>query len=369
MVLSLNDYVYCSPDSLYHIKMDKLDFRASTGRLKIRKFAVVPKYAEMDFAKIAGYPKARFNVSCNDISLGGIDFPLYLSKQELFAREMQIENGFVAIFTTNEFSDKALPKHGRFPHQLLQTLNRWVTVQKLKLHNIDLSYSAYNKESKQRGTITFDNTAGTISNLTNVPKYKGLNPVMSAKLSSRFMNKGDLKVDFRFHLSAANGFFKYSGNLRQMDGRALNKITKPLAMLQIKSGYIDELKFEVRADENHALGKLDFRYHNLGVRLLQRSEDSERLVAKGWLSFLANNLIINSENPSRDGKLVTAGINYRRPETASFFSFLYKSLFQGIKHSIGFTPEKEKAIRSQIEKFEKMKSDRDKRRENRLKRR
>lgn len=365
VVLSMNNYVYATADSMYHIKMNKLDFRASTGRLKIRQFAVIPRHAEMDFAKVAGFAKDRFNIALNQISLGGINFPLYLSTQELFAKNMNIENGFVAVFNNNELPGKGIPKRGKFPHQLLQTLRGVVTVQKLKLDNIDISYSEYDSDSKEKGILTFNNTSGLISNLTNSPKYKKLNPVMSADLHSSFMNKGALDVGFKFHLTARHGFYKYKGSLRNMDGRVLNKVTRPLAMLQIKSGYIDDLSFDIRANENIASGKLDFRYHNLGVRLLERPQDSERLVKKGWLSFLANNLIINSGNPDRNGKYVSATINYRRAPTASFFNFLYKSLFQGIRHSIGFTAEKEKEIKLQIERFEKMKSDRDQRREQR----
>lgn len=368
VVLNMNDYIYRSPDSLYHIRMNKLDFRASTGRLKIKQFTVVPQHPEMEFSKAVGYAKDRFNMSFNEITLGGIDFPLYISRQELFAKNMEINNGFVAVFNSNELPGKKIPKKGQFPHQLLQNLEGTLTVQKLQLNDIDLSYSTYNRRSKQKGSLTFNKTSGTITNLTNAPRFKALNPVMSAKLHSKFMDQGTLDVDFKFHLTAKNGFFNYKGTLRNMDGRLLNKITRPVALLQIKSGQIDELHFDIRAKEDLALGTLDFRYHDLGVRLLEPAEDSDRLVGKGFMSFLANNLIINSGNPDRNGKFVSAKINYQRPPTASFFSFIHKSLFQGIRHSIGFTAEKEKEIKTQIEKFEKMKADREQRRENRRKR-
>ena len=365
VVLSMNDYLYCSPDSLYQIRMNKLDFRASTGRLKVKQFTVTPKYAEMEFAKAAGYAKERFNISLNEITLGGIDFPLYISRQELLAGEMQVNDGFVAIFNTNQYPRGDKPKNSKFPHQLLQTLPGTLTLKKVRLNNIDVSYAAYNKNSKEKGTLSFNKTSGTITNLTNAARFKALNPVMSAKLHSRFMDKGELDLDFKFHLTATNGFFKYSGDLRNMEGRLLNKITRPIAMIQIKSGYIDHLHFDIRADQRVANGKLDFRYHDLGVRLLEPSDDAQRLVGRGWMSFLANNLIINSSNPDRNGKLITASINYNRPPEAPFFSYLHKSVFQGIRYSIGFTPDKEKEIKEQVQKFEQMKADREQRRERR----
>ncbi len=368
VVLTMNDYLYCSPDSLYQIRMNKLDFRASTGRLKVKQFTITPQHTEMEFAKAAGYAKDRFNISLNEITLGGIDFPLYISRQELFAKEMQVNDGFVSIFNTNEYPRIGKPGGGKLPHQLLQTLPGTLTLQKVLVNNIDLSYSAYNKFSKEKGTITFNKTGGTITNLTNAARYKALNPIMSAKLHSRFMDQGALTLDFKFHLTAANGFFKYSGDLKNMEGRLLNKITRPIAMLQIKSGHIDQLHFDIKADQRLATGKLEFRYHDLGVRLLEPSADAQRLVAKGWMSFLANNLIINSSNPGRNGQFVTANINYKRPPDAAFFSYLHKSLFQGIRYSIGFTPEKEKEIKRQIQRFEQMKADREQRRERRKRR-
>ena len=77
---------------------------------------------------------------------------------------------------------------------------------------------------------------------------------------------------------------------------------------------------------------------------------------------MANALIINSDNPSANGKFIAAKINYKRQPTASFFSFIWRSLFQGAKYSVGVTPQKEAEINAQIAKFEKMITDRDERR-------
>jgi hypothetical protein len=55
----LNDYSFATPDSLYHINVNQMDFRAATGRLKINEFALVPRYDEMEFVKKAGIEKQR----------------------------------------------------------------------------------------------------------------------------------------------------------------------------------------------------------------------------------------------------------------------------------------------------------------------
>lgn len=107
-MINLNNYVYHTPDKMYNIQLDKLDFRATTGKLRINSFALVPLHDEMNFGKVAGFAKERFNIKMSDIMLNGIDLPLYISKQELWAKEMAITNGFVSVFNHN-----GLPKNTR----------------------------------------------------------------------------------------------------------------------------------------------------------------------------------------------------------------------------------------------------------------
>ncbi len=101
------------------------------------------------------------------------------------------------------------------------------------------------------------------------------------------------------------------------------------------------------------------------MALLKKEEGKQRLVKKGLLSILANALVIYSDNPSKDGKFTSAPINFKREPTASFFNFIWKSLFQGVKYSVGVTPRKEAEIKAQVAKFEKMRDDRDERRRRR----
>jgi len=95
---------------------------------------------------------------------------------------------------------------------------------------------------------------------------------------------------------------------------------------------------------------------------MKKEEGKDRLVRQGLISFLANNLVIYSDNPSAEGKFTSATINYQREITASFFNYIWKTLFQGVKYSVGVSPQKEAEIKAQIAKFEKMKADRDERR-------
>ncbi|RZL26447.1 MAG: hypothetical protein EOO96_22590, partial [Pedobacter sp.] len=161
VLINLKNYSYKTPDSMYNIKLDQLDFKASTGLLNVSKFALEPRYDEMKFGEVAGFARDRFNIAMNNISLKGINLPLYISKQELRAKEMAIANGFVAVFNNNSLPKKEKENRiGKYPHQLLQKLGAPILIDKIRLKDININYALYNKESEQRGKISFEHTSG-----------------------------------------------------------------------------------------------------------------------------------------------------------------------------------------------------------------
>lgn len=364
----VNDYRYATPDSMYYISVNQFDFTASTGKINIKQFALTPRHSEEQFAKVAGYARDRFHIALNNINLNGINLPLYIQRKELLANEMSIEDGFVNVFNNNSYPKLNKNRTGSFPHQLLQRLKNTLTIKKINLSNIDISYAEFDRTSKQKGKIVFQQTGGTISNATNAKEAKQKNPMMYASLYSKVMGQGKLAVDFNFNLAAAKGNFGYKGTLEHLDGRKLNEIVKPLGLLQVNKGMINKLTFDINADQDIAKGRIDFLYNDLAVSLLKKEEGRDRLRKMGLLSILANALVLYSDNPSKDGKYTSAKINYKRDPTASFFNFIWRTLFQGVKYSVGVTPQKEAEIKAQVAKFEKMKTDREARRLRRLER-
>ena len=369
VIINLKDYKYPTPDKMYNLKLSQLDFRASTGRLRVNKFAVEPLYDEMKFGEVAGYAKDRFSILMNNISLSGINLPLYISRQELRAKEMTIANGFVAVFNNNSLPDRGkVSRIGKYPHQLLQSLGAPILVDKIKLKDIDISYAVYNKESQQRGRISFEHTSGIFSNATNIAAVKVKNPIMEAKLNTYLLGQGKLDVDFKFDLAANTGNFSYSGILQNFNARVLNQITKPLGLVRINRGNVDKLKFDFKADDFGTKGTVDFSYFDLSVALMKNDPEKDHLVKRGLLSFLANALIIKAENPGPNEKLISENVVYERPANTSFFNMIWKSLFVGIKHSVGITEEKQAKIRSHIATFKAIKESRELRRQKRIER-
>jgi hypothetical protein len=179
------------------------------------------------------------------------------------------------------------------------------------------------------------------------------------------MNVGSLQVNFRFNLNAKDGAFNYSGTLGKFDGRILDKLVKPLALVHVKSADVERLNFNVNANNYGGRGHLEFYYKNLNVELLKKVEGRKTLQTQGLISKVANAFIINNDNPDSKGDFRPGPINLKREPTVSFFSFLYKSLLDGLKPSVGFTRKTEGTVNkvvtkvsTLVDKFNKFKANR-----------
>ncbi|MFN0292887.1 hypothetical protein [Pedobacter helvus] len=361
----LNNYTYATPDSMYYIKASEFEFSASAKKLNIKEFALEPRYSEQEFAKVNGYARDRYSLQLNNIDFQGINLFAYIKNREVLADEMKIANGTLSVFNDNSYPKLLKDKTGKFPHQLFQKINIPITIKKINLNELDISYAEFDKESRQRGRISFNSTSGVITNVTNQLKYKKKNPIIEANLQSYLMEQGKLNVGFKFNVMAPKADFSYQGQLLNMDARQLNYVTRPLAMLQIKSCLVRSLTFDIKANDELAKGNVEFVYNDLSVGLMKQHENGQRLKRLGILSLLANAMVIYSDNPSANGKFTVAPVYYKRKPTGSFFNFVWKTLFQGVKYSIGFTPQKEAEIKSYVKRFEDMKDDREKRRSRR----
>ena len=356
--LYVNNYRFATPDSMYVLKINEFNLAAASGIVKIKKFEMEPRYAQGEFQKVNGYARDRFAIKMNSIVFKQINFQAYIKKREILADNMQISNGIISVSNNNSYPRIKKDRTGRFPHQLLQKFNALIRIDSIYLNSINVCYEEFNRKTQTSGRITFENTSGDIVNLTNLPKAKARNRIMRANLQSDLMGQGKLNIRFDFDLTSKTGDFAYQGELINLDLRKLNKLTKPLGLLQINKGILRRLSFDVIANENVAKGTLNFKYNNLYIALFTRNKDSVSVEKRRFLSLLVNVLVLYSDNPTVEGKYILSDINYRRIPTASFFSFIWKSLFQGIKYSVGFSPKMETYIKAEIERFKQMKRER-----------
>ena len=373
--VTLHDYKITMPSGLYDVGLKKIYFSTAQRNLVLDDVSLTPHNNYTQFYKKNG-PGDIFTLKFKKIAITDIDLQRFLRDQKLYAGVMDVNNADVKIYNNSNYKGKKTSKIGKDPHQALQRVALDMRLTRLNIKNTNIKYSETDATTGYTGIIAFSNTNGYILNVTNDAAAKKKNHFMVARINTRFMDVAPLQVNFKFNLTDKRGAFNYSGTLGKFDGKVLDKLVKPLAMVHVKSADVERLTFNVDANNYSGKGMLKFYYKNLNVELLKKVEGQRELQTQGFISKIANSLIIANDNPDKKGNFRPGPINLKREPTVSFFSFLYKGLLDGLKPSVGFSAKTENTVNKVVEKvgtvidkFNKFKEDRKLRREKRQKER
>lgn len=328
--LRLRDYRHRTADSLYWMVVRDVSYNAAESNLHIGQFSVEPRYSRSEFDKRVKVQQDRFDVEFNNIAVNQLEPKVLLEDQQIRAQRINIGNGHVHIYHNRILPSSNEIKTGQFPHQLLRKLAVPVLIDSLHAARVDVAYMEVNAKSQEAGTILFKQAGGLFRNITNIDSVIARNRHCVADLDAVFMQKGKLQARFDFFLDDKAGGFAISGQLKDMDGRELTPLTRPLALVEIKSCYLQEVSFDMRGNEKAASGTVKLLYNNLKIRLLKKDEETREIKRKGLMSLFANAIAINDSNP-RDGKLHIAHPRYTRDPRKSFFNLVWKTLFTGVK--------------------------------------
>lgn len=370
----IKDYKFATPDSLYKAAVNRIYFSTLKRLIYLDGVSFLPRYTKTDFYLKTHEAGDIYNLKFNRIAINSIDLQRFLRDQMLYAGTLNIANGNVQIYSNNAYKGIKSIKIGKDPEQSLQNVALDMQLKRINIKNTLISYSESDATSGYTGVITFNHTNATIFNVTNDDDVKKANPYMIAHINTRFMDAGNLNVNFNFNLASKTGAFNYNGTLGRFDGRKLDKLVKPLALVHVQSADIQKLHFNVDGSNYSGKGQLEFYYKNLNIQLLKKVEGKAELQTQGFISKLANTLIIEDENPNKKGIFRPGPINIKRDPRVSFFSFLYKALLDGLKPSVGFDKKTEgevnKAIvkvNSLVNKFKAFKANRRLKKEERKK--
>jgi len=348
MLMSMGRYELEIPESLYKVGFDSLYIRTDRRELIIEGLHYEPHVSRSEFYEAWGVAKDMIEMEYAKLTFSDLDLALFSRSQRIHTAALLIEEGNIHVSNNRLYPRRIMNKIGKSPHQELMKLNHPIKIDTVFVDNTHISYSEISEKYHQEGAITFERTTGWLANVTNDSLSLAQDQIATADLTTYVMNQGQLHALFTFDMLDERGAFTYKGTLGPMNGKAFNRILTPLLSAEIGSANIRGLRFEMQGHDHRNWGNLWFDYEDMKVNLMQMDE-AGNFSRKKLVSFLANELLINDSNPSKNGNYIVGRINYQRPAEFSFFKTLWKSLLEGIKQTAGITPEREARITSTAE--------------------
>jgi hypothetical protein len=321
------------------------EFGFSTGKRSayVKKFHMVPQFNRNDYTRKLGYQTDRMDVLVGKILIQRLDF-----------RELILGGGFRAgmiridSLVIDDYRDKRVPKRPGFkppmPQDGIRKLKMYVKIDSVVLNGGKATYSE--QVGDEPGSLFFDKMKGTFTGLTNDSMLLHAGLVSELKGTAYLMGKGKLDATVRFRFGDKKNAFTFSGVLGAIDLREINPMLTKLLPAEVKSGKIKEMVIPlVEADDDVAKGNLLFYYNDLSIAMTTKEQTTWNSIKKGVVNWVANDIVVNNDNPTKSGKMKTGVVLFHRDKEKGIINFLWKSTFSGLKSTMGFNSKEQKAIK------------------------
>jgi hypothetical protein len=282
------------------------------------------------------------DIQFENLLLQRVDFYELLSTGKFIAGKITLEN-----LNLDDYRDKRVASKPGFkppmPQEALRNLKTYVKVDTLEIKNSKARYTE--QVGNQAGTIFFNQINGTLTGLTNDSALLASGHTTVLKASARMFGKGKLNATFWFKFGDKNNSFRYTAEVRDMDLREVNPMLSKLAPAEVKSGRLNKLVVPmIYANDDNANGKLLFYYSDLAVEVKLKRETKWDRIKGNVVNTVANDLVLNDANPNDKGKMNEGTIYFERDKSKGIINFLWKSVFSGIKSTIGINSKQQKEL-------------------------
>lgn len=328
------DILYTSPSGLYRLRVKKMEASAAFSQWTVDSFTVKPKFSEREWSATLKYKQDRYDMSYPRIVIKGINFKKLQRNKRLAIDHILISNGQINIYADKGMPEKTTIASNNFPSLAFQRLGLPVTVQRIKIANMDVNYKELNPKSGRAGLVFFKALEGSLVNVSNDTLLLKQNPWLKCHFATLFLGKPRLTVDLAFNMVDKNGAFNYTGTLAGAPASFYNQLLEPITLARAEEGTIHGVHFRVKANRYGADVFTEMLYSDLKVAVLDVT--TGKLEKKGFLSLFVNWLAVKTNNPSkRDEPARVAQHYYQHPQEKTFFNLMWKAVYSGLKVNLG----------------------------------
>jgi hypothetical protein len=346
IVAELNNYAGQSKNGLYKYKIKSLRLSTKTSRLDIHGLELKPVKPDV-FFKNSQWD--RFDVHLDTLRINHFDYQGYHKYRVINASHMSLSTGSLNLFSNPKFILKTTDRERTYPNFGLKEIRADLNIDTIDVKHINVSYTEYNHKSDQTGTIIFNNSSGRFLNVTTNKQALARNNVCTVNISSYFMNRGKLNVQFTFDLTNQNLPFTYKGSIGPMDLTALNPAVMTLGLIKVNTGQLTRFDFDIKADNSISKGRVALLYNDLKVTVLKADTINDKLKHMAIASLYANVMILKHNNPDNPGEIPRSFyVNYERPRDYPFFKNIWHTLLSGIKPCVGLNEKVQQDVKDKI---------------------
>ncbi|MCC5937457.1 MAG: DUF748 domain-containing protein [Lunatimonas sp.] len=316
------------------ISAKDLSFDTDDRRLFIDKVSLINKLEK--YAYIRQFEKETdwMELKQGRLELLGIDLAGYLSSGELHAEKLLVTDPELEVFR-----DKRRPedrdKRPKMIHEIVKSIELRVKIDTIAVENMRVSYEERpDNDAPRSGIIFFDRLQATIYPFTTYEEDLLKSDTLHLIAEARLMGQGKINLKSRYFLLDEKGRFTMQGSVGGFDLKAINAMVEPATRVALKDGQLTELHFNISANDYDGAGELIAKFQDLEIEILDKNFGHDQNIFQRIGSFLANKLVIKSQNPTKRGELKKGAVYQVRDQSKFIFNYWWQLMLSGLKSTI-----------------------------------
>lgn len=353
--VSIKNYALNLKDSVNRMQFEEVVASTASSTIEMYNFKIIPLKDLNYFKSRKGYRKTRIDLYIREAKLTGIDFKKLFYEQKLWGDAIQI-NKLKAMMFQNKQITYDPNKKRRFPPELVYDIKLPFKFNKVLINSSELNYSEKDLKTSYIWNLSFNNLNGSINNFSNDIDALKANQKVNIELECLLNKKAVTKLHFTLDYIDNSQPFFVKGLIKNYNLKDLNPILSNLSSLEVANCDLRNLKFVMQGNKTQLYSNITMIYNNLRVRVLERDAEDQTLKKNAWFSFIANSVLLNNDNPKFNGKTIHPKFNIQYQKDYSFFGYLWKALFKGVKESVGVSEKMEKELKYRSNRIKEIKA-------------
>lgn len=323
-------------------------FNTSEKQAEIEQVRIENKLEPYEYANLFTHETDWIELEEGKVQIEGLDLIAYLEKGALSAEILNIKNMKLVVFRDKRKQDD-MQRRPLMIHEIFSELPLPLDIQEVRMVDGYVSYEERPENKAPRsGKVFFDEINATVSGVTNKKEKLAENDEMIIDAKGRLLGEGLINLKVTYFLNDSTGKFLMKGSLGSMNLQGLNDIVEPSTKVTLKKGKVNSMFFNIEANDIEGTGEVIVKYEDVEIEILDKDFGHDQNIFQRLGSFLANKLVIKSQNPDKKGELKKGTVYHPRTKNKFIFKYWWELVLSGLKSTI--TGDNEEDLRRKAEK-------------------
>ncbi len=341
--LKMENFIAYLHDEYLQFKAEKATFNSSEHNFIAETIQLTPTISKEEYAQTKGFQQDFPELQCKTLRIDGISYLDLAFSKHVKAQKITIDSAQLNLY--RDFALNYLPKRKkRLPNTFLKETQLAIDIDSIEVKQMDVHIADRGKKTREIATIDIQQINGLITNITNDSLRVQKHPNMLVNASGILATTAQVKINAAFELNHSNDAFNVKGKVQHLNLPNMNTIVEPLAQVKFTSGEVEQLTFNMHADNAYANGNVTFNVDNPHLELgnaVKSMKFKDRVIRN--VAVFAGNTALSLKGTLNDPTPMKGNISHYRDPEKTVFAYVLRSVLSGMLSGLGVKNNEDKA--------------------------